>query len=194
MAQPYDLTGIANLQATIAQMLADQTSGKIKFAGGSQTWIPNPVGWFNAKLSVGGGLSPTTTFMVRTGLKAVRTTLDLIAGGAGTVAANAVQQNTPPSLLNETGRSPTGPQQASGPVVNGPSSVASTSYDLSGVAALQTTVNAMLADMQSGATVFAGEAAFQGILVPGGAAQSTTIRQVVARFAAMTANFDLLDL
>lgn len=187
MAQPYDLTGIASLQATIAAMLADQQSGAVKFAGGYETWIPNPTGWFKAILSSGGNPSPTTTFMVRTGLKAVRTTLDLIAGGAGSAAANAVQGSTPPSLLLETGRNPTGPQTAVGPVVNSPSTVANTSYDLSGVAALQTTVNQMLADMQSGTTVFAGNALFTANYGSGSA--PTRINEAVARFAAMTAQF-----
>ncbi len=194
MAQPYDLSGIATLQATIVQMIADQRAGRVKFAGGAATWIPNPQGWFNAKLSLGGGLSPTTTTIVRTALKAVRTTLDLIAGGTGTVAATAVQANTPPSFLLETGRSPTGPQTASGPVVNAATSVANTSYDLSGVTALQATANAMLADQQAGTTVFVGDKPFTAILVPAGAAQSTKISAVVALFAAMTGQFDLLDI
>lgn len=191
MSQPYDLSGIANLQATISKMIADQKSGAVKFAGGSQTWIPNPQGWFKAILTASGSPSPTTTFMVRTSLKAVRTTLDLIAGGTGTVAANAVQASTPASFLLETGRSPTGPQTASGPVVNGATSVANTSYDLSGIAALQTAVNAMLADMQSGATVFADSLTFSANVVAGNV--TTNIRAVVALFAAMTAQFDLLD-
>jgi hypothetical protein len=194
MSQPYDLSGIAALQATIAQMVADQTSGAVKFAGGAQTWLPSPAGWFLAILAAGGSMSPTTTTIVRTALKAVRTTLDLIAGGTGTAAAHAVQANTPPSFLLETGRSPTGPQTATGPVVNGATSVAATSYDLSGVAALQTTANAMLADMQSGGTVFADSTPFQAILLPGGAAQSTNIRAVLMLFAAITAQFDFLDL
>lgn len=191
MAQPYDLTGIASLQTTIAAMLADQRSGKVKFAGGNATWVANPTGWFKAILSSGGSPSPTTTFQVRTSLKAVRTTLDLIAGGTGASAANAVQASTPPTFLLETGRNPTGPQTASGPVVNSATSVANTSYDLSGIAALQTTVNAMLADQQSGATVFAGNASFTANYGAGNV--STRINEAVARYAAMTAQFDGLD-
>ena len=44
MSQPYDLSGLASLNTSITQMLADQKSGAVKFAGGSQTWIPNPAG------------------------------------------------------------------------------------------------------------------------------------------------------
>jgi hypothetical protein len=94
--------------------------------------------------------------------------------------------------LLETGRSPTGPQQAFGPVVNGPSTVANTSYDLSGVAALQTSVNPTLANMQSGATVFADSSPFTANL--GAGTVTTNIRTVVALFSAMTASFDLLNL
>lgn len=191
MAQPYDLSAIASLQTAIAAMLSDQQAGRVKFAGGSATWVPNPQGWFKAILSSGGTPSPTTTFQVRTSLKAVRTTLDLIAGGTGTSAANAVQTSTPPTVLLETGRNPTGPQTASGPVVNSPSTVANTSYDLSGIAALQTTVNGMLTDMQSGATVFAGNALFTANL--GNGNQSTSIAAVVQRYAAVQAQFDGLD-
>jgi hypothetical protein len=61
-----------------------------------------------------------------------------------------------------------------GPLVNAPASVANTSYDLSGIAALQTSVNAMLADQQNGVSVFVGNAGFQAILTPGGAAQTFT--------------------
>jgi hypothetical protein len=58
MSQPYDLSGLASLNTSIAQMLADQKSGAVKFAGGSQTWIPNPAGSFKAKLSSAAGLTP----------------------------------------------------------------------------------------------------------------------------------------
>ena len=193
MAQPYDLTGIASLQTSIAQMLRDQKSGAVKFAGGFQTWQPSPTGYFKAILSSGGTPSPTTTNVVRISLKDVRITLDLIAGGTGSVAANAIQGVTPPSFLLETGRSPTGPTTATGPLVNSPTTVANTSYDLSGIAALQTTVNLMLADQQAGTTAFVGNKAFTAKLTAGGANQSTNINAVVALFAAMTANFDLLD-
>src|SRR6266852_837483 len=105
-------------------MLRDQRTGAVKFAGGFQTWQPSPTGAFKAILSSGGTPSPTTTNVVRISLKNVRTTLDLIAGGTGSVAANAVQAATPPSLLLETGRSPTGPQTATGPLANAPTTVA----------------------------------------------------------------------
>lgn len=193
MPQPYDLSGIVSLQAAVKQMHADQGSGAVSFAGGFQTWVPSPTGQFKAILSFGGSPSPTTTNLVRISLRQIRATLDLIASGTGTAAANAVQTATPPSLLLETGRSPTGPQTASGPVVTGGGTVANTSYDLSGIPALLTTVNAMLADQQSGATVFAGDAKFQAILTTGGAAQNTTIRAVVGLFAHLMANFDFLD-
>jgi hypothetical protein len=193
MAQPYDLSGIATAQATVAQMLRDQASGAVKFAGGFQTWQPSPTGVFKAILAVGGTAAPTTTNIVRQAIRAVRTTLDLIAGGTGSAAANAVQAATPPSLLLETGQPPFGPASALGPLANAATVVANTSYDLSGIAALQTAVNQMLADQQSGATVFAGNAKFSAIVTAGGAAQSTTISAAVALFAAMTANFDLLD-
>jgi hypothetical protein len=193
VAQPYDLSGIAALQASIAQMLRDQRSGAVKFAGGYATWVPSPTGVFNAILSTGGTPSPTTTNLVRISLRQVRTTLNLIAGGTGAVAANAVQAATPPTILLETGQNPTLTTGFIGPVVNAPGSIAQTKYDLSGIAALQTAANAMLADQQSGATVFAGNAKFQAILTAGGAAQNTTINAVVALFAHLMANFDLLD-
>jgi hypothetical protein len=193
VAQPYDLSGIASLQASIAQMQRDQASGAVKFAGGFQTWQASPTGQFKAILSVGGTPSPTTTNLVRISLRQIRQTLDLIAGGTGTVAANAVQAATPPTLLLETGSLPTGPTSATGPLVTGGGTVANTSYDLSGIAALQTTVNAMLADQQAGTTTFVGNKAFQAILTAGGTAQNSTINGVVALFAAMTFNFDQLD-
>ena len=71
--------------------------------------------------------------------------------------------------------------------------IANTSYDLSGIAALQTTANQMLADQQAGTTAFVGNAGFNAILTPGGATQRASIGLVVAMFAAMTANFDFLD-
>lgn len=194
MAQPYDLTGIANLQTTLLQMLADQTSGAVKFAGGCETWVPSPTGWFNAILTAGASPTATTTNMVRIPIRDVRVTLDLLAGGTGLVAANAVQGVTPPSLLLETGRVPTGPNIAFGPLVNGATFVASTSYDLSGIAALQTTVNTMLADQQAGTTFFVGNAPFNAIYVPVTmAVQSTTLADALGRFRAMQAQFDLLD-
>lgn len=193
MAQPYDLSGIASLQLSIAQMLRDQRSGAVKFAGGYATWVPSPTGTFKAILSSGGTPSPTTTNLVRISLKAIRTTLDLIAGGTGASAANAVQAATPPTLLLETGKLPTGPTTATGPLVNPPTTIANTNYDLSGVVALQTTANQMLADQQAGTTAFVGNAGFNAILTPGAATQRASIGLVVAMFAAMTANFDLLD-
>jgi len=193
MAQPYDLSGIASLQVAIAKMLADQRTGAVKFAGGYATWVPSPTGTFKAILSSGGTPSPTTTNLVRISLKAIRTTLDLIAGGTGASAANAVQAATPPTLLLETGKLQTGPSTATGPLVNAPTTIANTSYNLSGVAALQTTVNQMLADQQAGTTAFVGNAGFNAILTAGGATQRASIGLVVAMFAALTANFDLLD-
>jgi hypothetical protein len=191
--QPYDLTGIATARATIEAMISDQTSGKVKFAGGFATWVPSPVGWFNAITSVGGSLAPTTTNLVRTTIKGVRTTLDLLAGGTGTVSANIVQTDTPPTLLLEVGKLATGPPGVIGPLVNSPASVASTKYDLSGIAALQATVNGMLADQQAGTTVFVGNAAFQAVLTVGGAAQALTINDVVGRYSALQRRFDVLD-
>jgi hypothetical protein len=194
MAQPYDLSGIASLQISIAQMLKDQKSGAVKFAGGFQTWQPNPTGYFKAILASGGQPTQTTTNLVRISLRGVRTTLDLLAGGTGSVAANVVQASTPPTLLLETGKLQTGQAVAFGPLVNAPTFVANTSYDLSGIAALQTMVNAMLADQQSGTTVFAGNAKFSAILTASGVVQNTTtLALVIILFSGITANFDLLD-
>ena len=190
MSQPYDLSGLAALDVTLNQMLGDQASGATGFAGSEQSWIASPTGWFKAILTSGGSPSPTNADAVRTSFKSVRTIFDLLAGGTGSAAALAVQASTPPSLLLETGRSPTGPQTAYGPVMNAASFVASTSYDLSGIANLQTTANAMLADALSGATVFTGwgeawkpspKGQFQAILVPNGAAQAATIGTVLDR-------------
>lgn len=201
MAQPYDLTGIANLQTTIVQMLADQNFGSVNFCGGDETWVPNPTGWFKAILTTGRSPTATTIYMQRTALKNVRTILDLIAGGTGTAAALAVQQSTPPSFLLETGRAPTGPNVAFGPLVNAASSVANTSYDLSGIAALQTAANSMLADQQSRTTVFTGwgetwkvvpQGQFQAIYVPGGNPQTTNMGAVIDRFKSMQLQFDQL--
>lgn len=201
MAQPYDLSGIAALDVTVNQMLADQTSGAVNFAGSEQSWITSPTGWFNAILTSGGNPSATNMDAVRTSLKSVRTIFDLVAGGTGSAAALAVQASTPPSFLLETGRNPTGPQVAYGPVMNAASFVASTRYDLSGIAKLQTTANAMLADALSGATVFTGwgeawkpspKGQFQAILVPNGAAQTATMGTVLDRMNALQKKFGQL--
>jgi hypothetical protein len=193
MTQPYDLSALDPLRASIEAMIADQLSGAVKFAGGYATWVPAPTGTFKAILSSGGTPSPTTTNLVRIGLKGIRTTLDLLAGGTGTVAANVVQTDTPPTLLLETGKLATGPSTATGPLVNAPASVANTSYDLSGIPALQATANAMLADQQAGASTFVGNTSFQAIMTPGGAAQGLTINQAVERFGALQRRFDVLD-
>src|ERR1700678_595427 len=136
MAQPYDFSGLVPTRASIEQMIADQTSGKVRFAGGSATWVPSPTGYFKAILSSGGSPVPTTTNLVRIAIKGVRVTLDLLAGGTGAVSANIVQTDTPPTLLLETGKLATGPAYATGPLVNSPSFVAATSYNLSGISAL----------------------------------------------------------
>lgn len=201
MAQPYDLSGIAALDVTVNQMLADQNAGSVNFAGSDETWIPSPTGWFKAILVSGGNPSPTTADQVRDALKTVRALFDVIAGGTGSSAALAVQIGTPPSLLLETGRSPTGPQTAYGPVMNAASFVAATSYDLSGIANLTTTANAMLADALSGATSFTGwgetwkpnpQGQFQAIMVPNGSAQTATMGPVRSAFGAVRAKFDKL--
>jgi hypothetical protein len=192
MAQPYDLSGIATVQAAVSQMLKDQRSGAVKFAGGFMTWVPAPTGWFKAILSSGGTPSPTTTNLVRISIRGVRTTLDLLAGGTGTSAANVVQAATPPTFLLETGKLATGPTTATGPLVNPALTVANTSYDLSGIVALQATANQMLADQQAGTTFFVGNTKFTAIFTTGQTAQ-TTIQAVIALYAALQANFDLLD-
>ncbi len=201
MSQPYDLSGFATLTATLDQMLDDQAGGSVNFAGSAETWIPAPTGWFKAILTGGGQPTPTTANAVRTALNSVRTVFDLLAGGTGPVAAMAVQAVTPPSLLLETGRSPTGPQQASGPLMNAPPFVANTSYDLSGIAALQAAANAMLADMLSGATSFTGwgetwlntpRGRFQALLLPSGPAQTVTMGVVTGLMTDLQRRCDLL--
>jgi hypothetical protein len=184
VSQPYDLSGLATLTATLDQMLSDQQSGAVNFAGSAETWIPSPAGWFKAIVQPSGSPVPTTANQQRTAFKTVRTIIDALAGGTGSVAAGAIQANTPPSILLETGRSPTGPQQGFGPVMNGASFVAPTSYDLSGIAGMQAAANAMLADMLSGVTSFVGWAEtwvrvpkgqFQAIMVPLGSPQTVTL-------------------
>jgi hypothetical protein len=186
MAQPYDLTGFAGAQATVDQMVADQNAGRVKFSGGSETWLANPTGTFTAILAVGGGLVPTTTNAVRAMLTALRVSFDMITAAAGTVAETAVATTSAavPGAALEAGC-----KGASGPLVY--IGVAQgTDYDLSGIAALQTTANAMTADQQSGATNFA--APFQATLVSGGGAQSVTMQQVRAFLARLSAAFALL--
>jgi hypothetical protein len=186
MAQPYDLSGLAAAQVTIAQMVADQAAGRTKFAGGFETWVPNPPGTFLAKLSVGGSLTATTTNAVRAMLTSVRMVFDLIAGGTGVVAESAVTSNSAavpaPALAS-------GAKGAVGPVVYSGAAQA-TSYDLSGIAALQTTASAMLADQQSGVTNF--ETAFLAVLTSGGASQSLTMPGVRDRLASLRRTFDQL--
>lgn len=146
MAQPYDLTGFASAQSTVNQMVADQRAGTVKFAGGSETWLPNPTGTFAAIVTVGGGLAPTTTNAVRALLTALRVTFDLINAVTGAAAANAITANSaavPAPPLEAGARGAIGPVVYIG-VAQG------TSYDLSGIAALQATASAMLADQQAG--------------------------------------------
>lgn len=186
MAQPYDLTGFASAQVTVAQMIADQAAGRTKFAGGSATWIPNPPGTFLAKLAVGGSLTATTTNAVRALLTTLRVTFDLIAAATGTVAETAITANSaavpaPPLASGKAG--------AVGPVVYGGTAQA-TSYDLSGIAALQATANTMVADQQSKATNFEGS--FQALLPSGGGAQAFTMAGVRALMAQLRASFDVL--
>lgn len=201
MSQPYDLSGLATLTATLDQMLADQTSGAVNFAGSAETWIPFPTGWFNAILTIGGNPSPTNADQQRNAFKTPRAIFDALAGGTGASAAQVIQAITPPSFLLEVGRSPTGPQQAFGPVMNGASFVVNTSYDLSGIAGLQAAANAMLADMLSGATSFVGWAEtwvrnptgrFQAIMVPAGAPQTVTLGTVLPLMNDLRRKLDLL--
>lgn len=186
MAQPYDLSGFAAAQTTVNQMAADQMAGRTRFAGGFETWVPNPPGTFLAITAVGGALVPTTTNAVRAMLTALRMVFDLIAGGAGTVAEAAMTANSAavpaPALAS-------GAKGATGPVVYGGTAQA-TSYDLSGIAALQATANAMLADQQARVTNF--EANFQAVLASGGAAQSFTIAQTRALLKQLRLSFDQL--
>ncbi len=186
MAQPYDLSGFAAAQLTIAQMVADQAAGRTKFAGGFETWLPNPPGTFLAKLAVGGALTPTTTNTVRAMLTGLRMVFDLIAGGTGVVAEAAV---TSISAAVPAPALASGAKGAVGPVVYA-GTAQSTSYDLSGIAALQATANAMLADQQSETTNF--ELPFLALLTSGGANQSITMSTVRGKMADLRRAFDQL--
>lgn len=206
MAQPYDLTGFASASATILQMIADQKSGAVKFAGGSQIWLNGQTGLFKAILAVGGSLVTTTTNVVRSNLTVLRTYLQLIAGGTGTSAANAAVT----AAQNSVGGNATAYETDAAfrnlipiqPATGSPGTVQATTYDLSGIAALQTTAAAMLADQQAGTTSFVGggegwltspKGQFSATLTPGGPAQAATMVAVLALFAALQANFDQLD-
>src|SRR6185437_4152479 len=167
-------------------MVADQAAGRVKFAGGSETWVENPAGTFTAIVSVGGGLVPTTTNTVRSMLTALRAALDLVTAAAGTVAQQAV---TTTSAAVPAPALESGTKGAVGPIVY-IGSAQGTSYDLSGIAALQTTAAAMLADQQSGATNF--ERAFLATLTSGGGNQSITMAKVRALYAQLRAAFDKL--
>lgn len=185
MAQPYDLSGFVGAQDTVDQMVADQAAGRTKFAGGAESWIENPPGTFLAVLS-GGALVPTTTNAVRATLRTLQVTFDLIAAAPGAVAENSVVKNSaavPPPALEA------GCAGANGPLVYAGTPQA-TNYDLSGIAALQATATAMMADQQSGATSFAG--GFTAILVPGGSPTTTTMAATRRRLARLRAAFDLL--
>lgn len=190
MAQPYDLSALVPLRAAIESMIRDQTSGAVKFTGGYATWVSSPTGAFKAILASGGTPVPTTTNLIRISLKGIRTTLDLLSGGTGASSANVVQTDTPPTLLLETGKLATGPSSATGPLVNAPGSVANTSYDLSGIVALQATVNQMLTDQQAGTTAFVGNKSFNATLVAGATAVATNINAVVGLFAELQRRFD----
>lgn len=183
----YDLSGIAATLSTIYQMIADQRAGTVKFAGGYETWLPVPQGYFDAKLSVGGSLVPTTTNVVRAALTALRVTFDLIAAAPGTTAENAITLNSAavPGSPLAAGRS-----GAIGPVVYGPLSVQATSYDLSGIASAQATANQMLADQQNAVRNF--EKPFNAVVAVGGQAVSTTMATVRSLLALLRAAFDLL--
>ncbi len=185
MAQPYDLSGFASAEATIAQMVADQASGATKFAGGSETWAENPLGTFKAILVSGASAVATTTNNLRAALTALRMTFDLIAGGTGAVAEAAAAGAAVPSPALEAGD-----PRAGGPAAGG-GNAAATNYDLSGIAALQATANTMMADQQSGATRFLG-GPFSAILTSGGQTQSISIFDVRNRLARLRLTFDRL--
>src|SRR6185437_14507333 len=146
-------------------MVADQAAGRVKFAGGSETWIPNPAGTFTAIVSVGGALVPTTTNAVRAMLTSLRSVFDLITAASGTIAAQAVTSTSAavPAPALESGT-----KGAIGPVVY-VGSAQGTSYDLSGIASLQVTAAKMLADQQSGVTNF--ERSFLATLSSGSSAK-----------------------
>jgi hypothetical protein len=188
----YDLSGLAKARITIDQMIADQTAGRTKFAGGSQIWVPNHPGAFLAILSVGGGLVATTTNYVRglffTVLKAY---FDLLVAGAGTLVSSVTGPSaTAVATVAARGSLPRFSPYLF-PTINA-GTPQNTDYDLSGLAAAQTTATLMINNQTSGVTDFAGGQSFQAILTVGGVAQSTTMANAIAMFAALRARFDLL--
>ena len=176
MAQPYDLSGLIAAHATIVTMVKDQTTGTTKFAGGAQTWTTPQTGVFLATLAVGGLPVPTTTNNIRAALTNLKYGFDLLDAGAGTSATG----------VTVTAVAAYASQSAVGGVAQ------QTNYDLSGIAAVQTTLTAMLADQTGGVTDFVDGNPFQAILTGAGNAQTATMVQVRLRLAAVLATFDQL--
>jgi hypothetical protein len=182
----YDLSGFANAQVTVAQMITDQRSGAVKFAGGSETWLDNPRGLFTAVLQGGGSAVTTTTNNVRALLTSLRATFDALAASPGTISENAAIPAALPPIALQAGTS-----SAIGPIVDTSGTVQATAYDLSGIGALQATANQMLADQQSGAANFV-KGPIPVVLTPGGPVQSLTMVAIRGHLARLRLLLDQL--
>lgn len=174
----YDLSGLTAARGTIEKMIVDQTAGRVKFAGGNETWVPRPVGWFGAIVAVGGGLVGTTTNVVRSMFTVMRSDLFLLAAGAGPVATAINVVAASGSLVI--------------PRIGGTPLVQNTNYDLSGIAAAQSTITSMISDAGKNITSFTVGNYFPVIFSLDGTIEPATMLRVLAFLAAVRSRFDLL--
>lgn len=137
----YDFSGLPALHATFATMLAAQTAGTAKFAGGNQRWLVPATGAFTATWGTYQAATVETTRTIGERIKAMRGTFDLL----GVTKPPATTYAPLSALL--AGIASFG--RAKGVPASGP-------WDFFGLIALANTVNAMLADQVSGASNFAG--------------------------------------